>query len=409
MKVGLIGAGVVGLACALHLVEDGHDVTVLDRAPTDDKCSWGNAGGIAVTEVAPAAMPGALWRVPGWLMHPLGPLSVRAGHALSMVPWFRGFMRAAQHQQAERIAGALGPLLARVYEDLQPMLDMIVLPGDLHPAGALTVYESRRALLQDAGEWDLKRRHGIECREVSGDEARSLEPALSGSIAVGVFNPAWSHVSDPKRIWAALLSEVQERGVSVRSGDVTAIGGPGEVKLADGDAKYDRIVVAGGAWSAQLAAGIGDRVLLESERGYHMTIAKPGVSVSREVIFGERKFVATPLSIGLRVAGTAEFAGLTAAANYKRATILGDLARRYLPGLSTAGGQEWMGQRPTTPDSLPVIGRSPRRPDVMYAFGHGHLGLTLAATTGRIVADLVDGRDPGMDMAPFSIGRFGRA
>lgn len=193
----------------------------------------------------------------------------------------------------------------------------------------------------------------------------------------------------------------------VQAGRVADLGTAGKLRLAGGEeVACEAVVLAGGAWSAALAAQAGDRVLLESERGYNVTIPEPGVSVGREIIFAEQKFVATPLSIGLRIGGAAEFAGLTARPNFSRARNLGKLGARWLPGLSLADGKQWMGQRPATPDSLPVIGRSTRRPDVFYAFGHGHLGLTLSATTGRLVADLVAGRTPPVDLAPFAAARF---
>ena len=155
-----------------------------------------------------------------------------------------------------------------------------------------------------------------------------------------------------------------------------------------------------------LARSLGDRVSLESERGYNTTLPSPGVALAREVIFAERKFVATPLSIGLRIGGAAEFGGLDAKANYRRAEALVKLGSRYLPGLSSDGGITWAGHRPATPDSLPVIGSSPRHANVFYAFGHGHLGLTQAATTGRLIADLVVSRPPPLDLAPYAISRF---
>jgi D-amino-acid dehydrogenase len=179
------------------------------------------------------------------------------------------------------------------------------------------------------------------------------------------------------------------------------------VITAQGDrVAFDTLVVAAGAWSGRIARAVGDAVLIESERGYNATLPTPGVSLSREVIFAERQFVATPLAIGLRIGGAAEFAGLEAKPNFRRSDALVTLARRYLPDLDPRGAVRWMGHRPATPDSLPVIGRSLRRRDVVYAFGHGHLGLTLGPTTGRLVADIVIGRAPSVDLSPFSIARF---
>ena len=407
-QVAVIGAGIVGLSCAFHLAGDGHAVTMFDPDPDGDRCSWGNAGGIAVTEVAPAAIPGVLWRVPGWLLDPLGPLALRPAHAPAMLPWLAAFVRAGRATHVERIAAALGGLLGRVYDDLCPMLDALGIAGDLRRVGALTVYGSAAAFRRDAAEWDLKRRLGIDCRDVSGAEARALEPALGANVAVGMFTPAWSQVADPKAVWAALSAAARARGVRIEAQAVRDLRRPGRVRLASGvEAACDVVVLAAGAWSAALARDAGDRVLLESERGYNVTLPAPGVALSREVVFAERKFVAAPLAPGLRIGGGAEFAGLRAPAHYARARTLARLAADYLPGLSLAGGTEWMGQRPTTPDTLPVLGRSPRRADVIHAFGHGHLGLTLAATTGRIVADLVAGR-PTPDLSAFSAARFVR-
>jgi len=406
-RIVVAGAGIVGLACAWHLRADGHDVTVIDPAPDGDKCSWGNAGGIGVTEIVPAAVPGLVWRVPGWLLDPLGPLALRPAHLPRIVPWLAGFAAASRPARVRTIASSLAGLLGRVYDDIGPMLAALGLAGDLHRAGALTVYRSAAGLRADAAEWALKRQHGIVCDEISGAEARAMEPALGPGIAAGVVTPAWSHVSDPKAIWAALLSDLRKGGVAIRAGRVADIRARGRVVVESGEAiPCDAVVVAAGAWSAALARQAGDRVLLESERGYNVTLPAPGVSLSREVIFAERKFVATPLAVGLRIGGAAEFAGLRAPPNFARAQALGRLGASYLPGLSLAGGTDWMGNRPATPDSLPVLGPSPHRADIFYAFGHGHLGLTLAATTGRIVADIVAGRPASLDLAPFSAARF---
>ncbi len=405
----VVGAGIVGLSVAFHLVRDGRSVTLLDPDPEGDKASFGNAGGIAVTEVVPASVPGLAWKVPFWLLDPLGPLAVRPRHAPRLLPWLWRFARAGRPAETERIATALAALNSRVYDDLLPMLAQTGLANELNREGALTVYETRAALERDAPEWDLKRRHGIEIQLLDRPELHAMEPALGPRAALGVFTPQWSHVNDPKHLVDAVRHWLLARGVTVIPGRAVGIENeaPLLVRLQDGGAiPAASVVVAAGAWSGRLARQLGDRVLIESERGYNTTIPDPGIALKREVIFAERKFVATPLTCGLRIGGAAEFGGLDAIANHKRSRALSRLASLYLPGLKADGGTEWAGHRPTTPDSLPVIGPSPRRPGVHYAFGHGHLGLTQAATTGQLIADGVAGRAPSIDMAPYGIARF---
>jgi D-amino-acid dehydrogenase len=410
-NVAVVGAGIVGLAIAHHLHKDGVAVTVVDRDPEGDKASFGNAGGIAVTEIVPASVPGLLWRVPGWLADPLGPLAIRPAHAPKLVKWLWHFARAGSPSEVARISAALLALNSRVYDDLVPMLSDIGLSDELHRKGALTVYETDDGYHRDRDEWQFKRRHGIEVEEMSGDEARRFEPALGLIVRRAVFTPQWSHVTDPKAVVDGLRLSLHTRGVRIMPGAVIQISAPGAGPVAailqDGCIlAADTVVIAAGAWSGQLAKRLGDDVLLESERGYNATLASPGIALSREIIFAERKFVATPLGCGLRIGGAAEFGGLEAVANYKRSDALVKLARRYLPELKGDPGKNWAGHRPATPDSLPVIGPSPTHPGVLYAFGHGHLGLTQAATTGRIIADLVMGKPSGIDLTPYRIDRF---
>jgi D-amino-acid dehydrogenase len=408
----VIGAGIVGLSTAYRLSEDGLAVTVVDRDPAGDKASFGNAAGIAVTEVWPASVPGLAWKVPGWLADPLGPLAVRPTHLPRLIPWLWRFARAGEPSEVERIGQALAALNGRVYDDLLPMLQTIGCGGEIHRKGALTVYETEEGFKRDADEWKFKAEHGIEIRMLTADEARALEPALGAIVVRGVLTPQWSHINDPKLLVDRLRAWLPaNRGVTVVSGEVRRLhadnGRPAVVALRNGQLlSSDCAVIAAGAWSGALARTLGDRVLLESERGYNTTLPSPGVSLAREVIFAERKFVATPLSLGLRIGGAAEFGGLNAKADYRRSEALVRLASRYLPGLCGDGGIAWAGHRPATPDSLPVIGPATRSGNIFYAFGHGHLGLTQAATTGKLIADLVSGRPPPFDLKPYSISRF---
>lgn len=411
IPVAVIGAGVVGLAVSYHLATAGVRVTVIDGGPEKDGASFGNAGGIAVTEVAPAASPGVWWRAFGWLADPLGPLAIRPRHAPKLIPWLVRFAASASAPQVERIANALAALNARVYDDLLPMLQDCGLSQQLHSDGALSLYETEEGYARDAPEWACKRARGVVVHELTGAEARDMEGGLGPKVHRAVFTPQWSRIEDPRRLMEGLKHYLLRNGVAIVKGNARNVGpgvtSPLAVQLTEGKAiAATKAVIAAGAWSGILARRLGDRALLESERGYTTTLASPGVEVGRELIFAERKFVATPLSCGLRIGGAAEFGGLGAKPNFGRSRALVELARQYLPGLRTEGGIVWAGHRPATPDSLPVIGPSVHRPNVFYAFGHGHLGLTQAATTGRLVCDMILGRKPGIDLTPFSIERF---
>ncbi|MER9793354.1 FAD-binding oxidoreductase [Mesorhizobium sp. M0213] len=410
MSVTVVGAGIVGLSVAYEALQSGAAVTIIDRNPEGDKASFGNAGGIAVTEVIPASVPGLWKKVPFWIADPLGPLALRVAHTPHLLPWLWSFARVGTASEVLRISGALADINSRVYDDLVPLFNKVGLASDLFRKGALTVYESESGLKRDQPDWDAKRALGVDVQELSAAQVRELEPALGPIVKSGVFTPQWSHVSDPKKVVDVLRNWLAANGAQILRGQVDRLNPTtdGAAITLDGGKvlRAAKVVIAAGAWSAQLARQLGDRVLLESERGYNTTIASPGVALEREVIFAERKFVATPLSIGLRIGGAAEFGGLRAAPNFKRSKALVKLVKLYLPGVKEEGGVEWSGHRPATPDSLPVIGRSGPSRHIIYAFGHGHLGLTQGPTTGKIVGDLLFERQPCLDVAPFSVARF---
>ena len=411
LRVAVIGAGIIGLATAFHLIRGDTRVILIDQDPDDEKASFGNAGGIAVTEVFPASAPGVWRRVPRWLLDPLGPVALRPAHTMKLFPWLVHFVRSARESEVWRISRALAALNSHADKDLGTMLGEIGLESHIHHNGALSLYESEDGYRRDGAEWACKRANGIFAQDLTASQARQMEPALGALVHRAVFTPQWSQVSDPHRVALSLREWLLRRGVALCVGELRDIArhpSSGLILEVSSNERLhaDRVVVAAGAWSGAIVRRLGDRVLLESERGYTATLPSPGVQLKRELIFAERKFVATPLSCGLRVGGAAEFAGLRAPFNFERSKALLKLARRYLPQLDVGGVKYWAGHRPTTPDSLPVIGPATHWPEVFYAFGHGHLGLTQAATTGRLISDLIFRRPPATDMAPYRIQRF---
>lgn len=407
----IVGAGIVGLSCAWSAQRRGWRVTLIDRDFEGDRASHGNAGGIGVSECIPLCLAGAGLAPLKWLLDPLGPLAIRPAHAHRLIPWYLALRKVADPENYQRIAHALAALNQRALPDFESMLADIGEGAALHKRGALTVYETQAAFDADTAQWQLKRSLGVRWRLIDSDELAALEPGLAPVFAQGVMLEDWAHVDDPQRIVSALRRNVQSKGATLVTGTAVSfvLDGASEpaALLIDGRCCVgDRIVVAGGAWSARLARAAGDRVLLESERGYNTTLPANANTLHREVIFAERKFVATPLAIGLRIGGAAEFAGLEAPPDYRRSAALLQLARRYLRHLDDSGAAQWMGHRPATPDSLPVIGPSRRDSRLLYAFGHGHLGLTQSVTTGELIGAMIDGTTPHVDVAPYTITRF---
>lgn len=410
-KVIIIGAGIVGLSCAWSAQRRGHHVTLIDPDFEGDRASHGNAAGIAVTECIPLNIAGLGLKPLKWLVDPLGPLSVRASHAHKLLPWFLALRKVAEPANYLRIAKALAAINDQSLAAFEAVLADVGLHSTLHKRGALTVFESAKHFHAEKADWDLKRSLGVKWHTVGQQQLRDLEPGLAPVFELGVMNEEWAHIDNPQEVVTALRNRVQALGGKLVRGKAVAIKAPGgaspSVQLSDGNTVTgDQLVVAAGVWSASLAKSLGDRVLLESERGYNTTLPGSSHLLTREVIFSKRKFVATPLSIGLRIGGAAEFASVTAAPNYQRSYALLQMARKFLPNLDEKNSKQWMGQRPATPDSLPVIGRSPKSSKVLYAFGHGHLGLTQGPATGELIAEALENKQISIDLSAFSIARF---
>jgi D-amino-acid dehydrogenase len=407
----VVGAGIIGLSCARYAQRRGWAVTLVDRDFEGDRASHGNAGGIAVSECLPLSLAGMGLKPLKWLLDPLGPLSIRPSHARHLLPWFLALRAASRTQNFNASGTALAQLNNRALADFEGMLADLGLANALHKRGALTVYESAGAFAADEAGWRFKRERGVRWRSVEPDELRALEPGLAPVFERAIMLEDWAHLSDPTCVVDALRQTIRRDGAELIEGDAVRLltqdrARPGVTLRSGVTLSSDYLLVAAGAWSARLAETAGDRALLESERGYNTTLPHSADRLRREVIFAEKMFVATPLAIGLRIGGAAEFAGLAAPPNFKRSDALLALARRYIPNLNEDGAGRWMGQRPTTPDSLPVIGPSPRCEMLLYAFGHGHLGVTQAATTAQLVVDLLEGQPPSLDIAPYSIARF---
>ncbi|MEM9147597.1 MAG: FAD-dependent oxidoreductase [Pseudomonadota bacterium] len=406
--VTVLGAGAVGIATALSLVEGGASVEVLDRDPPAAGASHGNAGVISPWTCVPQSLPG-LWRsVPRWLLDPDGPLVLRPRHALRFLPWAWRFLRAGQPDRLPAIADAMHALSRPSVDLYRQNLAGTGAEHLVRDACYLHVFRSGAPNL-DAPAWRLRAERGVPMRAVSGAELTEIEPELApGARAVLIEGQA--RAMDPGAIGRTIANKAEAMGAVFLRRQVQAIHPGAErgwtLATDQGPHAARHLVLAAGAWSARLLAPLGIRLPLEAERGYHLVLKDPGIEIRHSIMDVDGKFVASGMEAGLRCAGTAEFGGLDAKPTMRRATMLARAARQLFPRLREGEVETWSGIRPSFPDSLPCIGPVEGLRDLTLAFGHSHYGFGMAPATGRIAAGLARGQRPNIDLAPYSAARF---
>jgi D-amino-acid dehydrogenase len=408
-EVVVIGAGVIGLSAALMAQARGLSVTVVDREGPAAGASAGNAGAFAFTDILPLASPGILRKAPKWLLDPLGPLTIPPAYALQIAPWLYRFWRACSPRAVAASTTAQTALMDLSRAELEPFLTATGTHGMLRKDGNLQVYEGEAEFRASMPGWDARTAHGIAFRHMNGEEMAQLQPGLSPRFTHGTFTPGWWSIADPKDYVLALAARFQAQGGTIQRAEVTGLtpkDGGVYIQTKAQQLVTDKVVLAAGAFSHRIAATLGERIPLETERGYNTTLPTDALDLRCQVTFGGHGFVVSRLSTGVRVGGAVELGGLSLLPNWKRSEAMLRKAKTFLPGLKTEGGKQWMGFRPSLPDSLPAIGRSRVSSQIVYAFGHGHLGLTQSAGTARIVADLLTDRMPPINLTPFSPQRF---
>ncbi|PYE87966.1 NAD(P)/FAD-dependent oxidoreductase [Phyllobacterium leguminum] len=409
-EIVVIGAGIIGISIAAFLAEAGHKILVIDRSGICEETSSGNAAALAFSDILPLASKGVLAKLPGWLLDPLGPFTIRPSYLPKLVPWLYRFWRASGEGPQANSLLAQAAMMQLAETEMLSLMERAGVSSMLREDGSLELYESEAELKAAQPGWDAREKAGIAYWHIRGKELAEYQPGLSSRFIVGSFVPDWRTVSDPKLLGQALWAYAERAGARFMRGKVESLAaseGKTAIRLADGRMiSADKLVVAAGAWSHHLARQCGDAIPLETERGYNTTLPVDSFDLKRQLIFGGHGFVMTPLETGIRVGGAVEFGGLDLAPNFARSQAMLKTAAKFLPGLKTEGGRQWMGYRPSLPDSLPAIGRAKDLPNVFYAFGHGHLGLTQSAATGRLIRDLLTGQTPAIDLKPFNPQRF---
>ena len=412
MRVVVIGAGIVGLCSAWHLARLGAEVTVLDSGEPGSGASSGNAGAISAGSVAPLAMPGVLKTVPQMLTDPKAALHIPLRYWPKAFPWLWQFVASARPAKVQATAQALGTLMFGAMERHREILAAEGALDLIRETGQLYLYRDRAQYQKDAGSWALRQQHGMRLEFLEGlDAIRALEPDVRGDYQLGVFIPDQGSCINPRRHAEVVAGGVRRMGGQVLRQEVLGLLAEDHriagVRTREGEVRADAVVLAAGAFSAQLLAPLGIKVPLESQRGYHVMLPDPGITLQRPIIPADRKAFISPMETGLRIAGTVEFGGLSRPPNPYRAELLLEDLRQVFPQANSEGREgHWMGHRPCLPDSVPVVGPVRSWPGLWCAFGHGHLGLTGSAPTGRLLAQAMLGPTPNVDLAPYAIERF---
>ncbi|TAL85489.1 MAG: FAD-dependent oxidoreductase [Candidimonas sp.] len=405
----VLGAGVVGLSTALYLQRSGHNVTVIDPLPPAGGTSYGNAGLISSDTAVPIALPGMLRKVPGWLTNREGPLAIRPAYFPHALPWLFRWVGASRMSRVLKISDAMRALHRDSLTCWQELLGQELYADLIRPVGQIRIWEDDGA--GSKIEMALCKRHGIRTELLNEDDLRQIYPGIASGITKGLLMPGNAYTVSPQRLVRTLGTLFAGEGGTIIAERAMKIvpraGAVGFIIMTNlTNRSAQRVVVATGAWTRELLDPLGLRVPLETERGYHAMMPTPNITLSIPMSIKNRGFGLTSMEDGLRAAGTVEIGGLYATPDLRRATLLVEHAKRIFPKLQTGDPVYWMGHRPSTPDSLPVLGEAPGHTGLYLAFGHGHFGMTGGPPSARLVANMINGIPFGVDPMPYAYSRF---
>jgi D-amino-acid dehydrogenase len=408
--VAIIGAGIVGVSTAIWLQRDGHDVILIDGKGIAEGTSHGNGGVLASCSIVPVTVPGLLKKAPRMLFDPNQPLFLKWGYLPKLAPWLFKYLGNANAEAVRRRAAALNPIIGDSLADHQALSAGTGAEKWVVPAEYLFLYNDRAHYETDAFGWSIRKQHGFAWDILDGAEVQAYDPAFGDKLQCAAVCRNHGRIADPGQYVKDLARHILANGgrfVEANVDDFVQNNGHVTGVRAGGETVHcDAVIVATGVWSKPLAKKLGVAVPLESERGYHLELWEPNIMPRSPVMVASGKFVATPMEGRLRLAGIVEFGGLDAPASRAPFELLEKNIRAAIPGIAWAKKVEWMGHRPSIADSIPVIGEARQTKGVFFGFGHDHVGLTGGPKTGRILAQLVAGRAPNIDLAPYAPTRF---
>ncbi|GAA6199324.1 FAD-dependent oxidoreductase [Aquicoccus sp. SU-CL01552] len=413
----VIGGGIVGVCVAEALVRDGLRVTMLEPGAFggEQQASYGNGTFVSPASIIPMSMPGLWAKVPGYLLDRRGPLTIRWPYLPRLATWLLRFLAAGWTEgRVTRTTQALADLVSGAPQLHADIAARIGVPDMIREDGLLYLYQNRAAFEAEGLALKLRRAHGVKMQEYEGDALANLVPGLAPRYTLGVMLTGGCHCASPGQYveaiatWCLANGATHERNCALdlrlEDGKLAA------VVTKDGEIACDGAVLAAGIGAATLAKRCGDRIPLEAERGYHVELLNCDLDLPVPVMPQDLKVAIVRTLTGLRIAGQVEFASATASPDWRRADLLRDQVASCFPQLEEPARngpvKRWQGNRPSTPDGLPVIGPARCGTGVWYAFGHGHVGLNSAPMTARLIADLVAGRPTSLDTTPFAPDRF---
>jgi glycine/D-amino acid oxidase-like deaminating enzyme len=409
-SVAVIGAGIVGLSTAVFLQRLGCNVTVYDAQPPGGGASYGNGGLLSPDSCIPTALPGMLRQLPKWLLNPTGPLAVDPRRFFPALPWLFRRIRAGNRAQVFASAQALHELHSPALDAYRELLGPEHFSDVIRETGQLHIWEHEHETAGDVITREIHQRYGIRAKELSSAEIHDLVPDLSSRIRQGIFFPRHGHTVSPLRLVQTIGRLFLEGGGAFRQERVMKIvpreGFTFRLITNLSDSLSEKVLVAAGMWSKQLLAPLGIFLPLEAERGYHVELRGASINLSLPILHKDRAIGAIPMETGLRIAGMVEIAGLEAPLNERHGDALLTNALDLFPTLEFEQRSLWMGFRPSTPDSVPILSDVRRNPGLFIATGHGQTGITAGAVSGRLVANMMTQRPVTLGLEPYSLARF---
>ncbi len=406
----VVGAGICGVSTAIWLIRMGYHVSIIDKGKPGMGASFGNSGLLAQWAVDPVASPD-LWRIgPKYLANKNSPLFIKWGYMPQMFPWLVRFLKNATDKGARHVVNALGPLLSDAVDQHKSLVQKTPLDGWVRDSKISFVYRDKKHFESDSYSWKMKKTAGLIPKVITGESVQEEEPILATNYRCLAVLEGQGHISDPGQYVAKLAEHFISLGGRIITAEVHDLQKNTEGKVFGistdkGTFACDFAVITAGIWSKELTVRLGLKIPLEAERGYHVIFEKPSVVPRNPLLMVDGKFGVNAMDMGLRCAGTVELGDHKSGPSAAPIKLIRKHAGRAFPNLTFSGTQEWMGFRPSTPDSLPVIGELDGS-GIFVGFGHQHVGLTAGPKTGYLLSRMVAGQNPNMDLTAFDPARF---